>query len=148
MVLPKPPEEKKEEKEKKKIDRPAFPISLPLKKPTIEEKLEPLLMAILEVLETMAPASFITGQVTISEAGEVKEILPTGQVTRAVIIKSEESNSGIIYVGDKGVTSTTGLSLAKGDAVTLGIDNSIKNINVTGDTANDKVTFIAIIPKV
>jgi hypothetical protein len=88
---------------------------------------------------------FITGQVTIETANKIKVIIPSGTNTTFIKVKANDGNSGLVYLGDEGVTSTTGFELGAGDDINLDINVNKKPLYVTGNTANDKISFIAFI---
>ena len=62
------------------------------------------------------------------------------ELINGVAIKARASNTGSVYVGVAGVTTTTGYELAPGDTLTLPIDN-ISSVFIIG-AASDRVSYI------
>lgn len=62
------------------------------------------------------------GKKTVTAAGTA-EALAGSTAIKSVTIKALSTNTGNVYVGDSGVDSTNGFQLAKGDTVSLDIDD-------------------------
>ena len=70
----------------------------------------------------------ITGHSTIASGendtvGTSAEVLTSSQACKHVDIMAAVANTGIIYVGGSGVTSSTGIALYPGDVYSLDIDD-------------------------
>lgn len=60
-----------------------------------------------------------------------------------VVVRADPSNTGNVYVGNSGVTTSSGYLLAPGDAISIEIDN-VNKVYVIADTANQKVYWIGV----
>lgn len=87
-----------------------------------------------------ARSSILYGQVTV---GTSRVALPSNSVPAgyAVVVKADPDNSGIVYVGDSSVDTTSGFILAAGDSVTLRVTNTTL-INVIASASGQKVCWI------
>lgn len=69
--------------------------------------------------------------------------LSSNQIYLGVTVKASNSNSGTIYVGITGVTSSTGFELGAGESVTIPVDNTNK-IYLISDAASQTVSYIGV----
>jgi len=84
--------------------------------------------------------NFLTGQFLV---GVTAVQLPSNSLKNSVNVKSSESNTGIIYVGNSNaVTTTTGYELSAGESITLPINNS-NLIYLISDSTNQIISYIA-----
>ena len=84
--------------------------------------------------------SFLTGQVTV---GVSSVQLSSNVLKNSINIKSSNSNTGNVYVGNSNaVTTSTGYELSAGESLTLPIDNS-DLIYLIADSTNQIISFVA-----
>jgi hypothetical protein len=69
--------------------------------------------------------------------------LASSQAVKSVTIKAKFGNSGNIYVGGNPVTSSTGLILQPGEAVSLDIAN-LATVFIDSDNNGEGVSYIAV----
>lgn len=81
------------------------------------------------------------GKKTVTTAG-TRVTLASSQVVKSVVIKALVANTGVIYVGDGSVASTTGFALTAGDTVSLDIAN-LATVNLDSSVNGEGVTYIA-----
>ena len=99
------------------------------------------------------PRKMGTKQTTekISAAGNVAIGTATVQVHPAasapcnigIILKADSTNTQAIYIGDSGVSASSGFKLIAGDSVTLKLDN-IQDIYAKADGAGMMLTYIGM----
>ena len=68
-------------------------------------------------------------------------VLGPSAACKEVVIQASASNTGIVYVGATGVTTTTGIALNAGDAFSFNIDN-IDNVYVIASANNQAVSYV------
>lgn len=83
-----------------------------------------------------------TGQKTVTTAG-TQEVLATKETIKSITIKALAGNTGIVYIGDSSVDSSTGLELSAGESLSLDI-NEISLIYVDVATSGEGVSFIYV----
>lgn len=88
------------------------------------------------------PISVVTAQVTVPVPGEAVQ-LPDNPC-RSVSIAALPGNAGNVYVGDSGVTSANGRTLAARDGVDMAIDNTNK-LWVDAAQADEGISFLAVV---
>lgn len=92
--------------------------------------------------------NLVSGRNAVAAAGTAELLITAGTVTKQIIIKAYLSNGGYIYVGNDGtaagVTSTTGITLAAGDAIVLDIDHSQKPVYIDSSVNAEGVEYIYI----
>lgn len=66
--------------------------------------------------------------------------LPALFPANGVVLKADASNSGTIYVGPAGVTTTTGYPLKPGEAISYGVGN-LSSIYMIGTNTTDILHF-------
>ena len=81
---------------------------------------------------------FFYGQITV---GTTAVNLPGGRTVFGVLIKPDPANTGKIYVGGKGVTTTNGYLLE--GSLCIEIDEQSK-IYLISDTLDQKVYYIGV----
>jgi hypothetical protein len=104
---------------------------------TMEEKLSAMVSLLQQVRDAVNPTSkILTDKKTLTTSAQ--RMMDQGQVTRALIVKSSRTNTGTVYVGERGVKADNGLSLAAGQSHAMDHDNSKDNLyafsTVDGDT--------------
>jgi len=86
--------------------------------------------------------SFSHGQVDVGTSA-VQLASSSTPCKFGVVIKADDDNSGNVYVGGSGVTTSDGFRLSAGQGITLEIDDASK-IYVIADSSGQKVYWIAI----
>lgn len=94
--------------------------------------------------DTSAPTArkMYHGKTTVTTAGTEVPIT-TAKRIRAINVKARSVNTGLIYVGINGVSSSDGYELAAGESVTIELDDSSK-VYVDSAVNGEGVTWIAI----
>jgi len=87
----------------------------------------------------------ITGHSTIASGendtvGTSAEVLTSSTACKHVDIMASVANTGIIYVGGSGVTSSTGIALYAGDVYSLDIDN-LNDVYVVATVNGENVQY-------
>ena len=87
----------------------------------------------------------ITGHSTIASGendtvGTSAEVLTSSQACKHVDIMAAVANTGIIYVGGRGVTSSTGIALYPGDVYSLDIDD-LNDVYVVATVNGENVQY-------
>lgn len=89
------------------------------------------------------PATVTTGKVTVTTAGTRVELIGSTTAIQSVTVKALSTNSGTIYVGNSGVSSSNGFQLAAGDTISLDlVDLSTVYIDASANTQS--VTYLAV----
>ena len=88
----------------------------------------------------------ITGHSTIANGSNTDidtsaEVLGASAACKEVVIQAATTNTGIVYVGASGVSTTTGIALNAGDAFSFNIDN-IDNVYVIASAVNQAVSYV------
>ena len=89
-----------------------------------------------------AQPDFAYGQTTIGTI-ETQLIAVSTPCKKGVLVKALSINTGIVYIGKIGVTTTTGYELTAGEAVTVEVDDVNKIFGVA-DAAGQKVSWIGV----
>lgn len=84
----------------------------------------------------------ITGQKNVTTAGTAVQITTTNTGIHTVVVRAKIANTGKIYVGASTVSSTTGLELGPGDAITVTTGN-LANIYLDCSVSGEGVTYLA-----
>lgn len=84
-----------------------------------------------------------SGKKTVAVAGTA-EALAGSTTIKSVTIKALAANTGNVYVGDSGVSSTNGFVLEAGETVSLDINN-LTSVYIDVDTSGQGVTYIYLI---
>ena len=87
----------------------------------------------------------ITGHSTIASGendtvGTSAEVLTSSTACKHVDIMANIANTGIIYVGGSGVTSSTGIALYPGDVYSIDIDN-LNDVYVVASVNGENVQY-------
>tara|TARA_B100001113_G_C20906911_1_gene533885 strand:- start:194 stop:601 length:408 start_codon:yes stop_codon:yes gene_type:complete len=87
----------------------------------------------------------ITGHSSIASGendtvGTSAEVLTSSTACKHVDIMASVANTGIIYVGGSGVTSSTGIALYPGDVYSLDIDN-LNDVYVVATVNGENVQY-------
>lgn len=87
----------------------------------------------------------ITGHSSIASGendtvGTSAEVLASSTACKHVDIMASVANTGIIYVGGSGVTSSTGIALYAGDVYSLDIDN-LNDVYVVATVDGENVQY-------
>ena len=85
-----------------------------------------------------AVGAIVTGQVSVTGT---QAQLPSHALTGAVTLSTPASNTGTIYIGLTGVTTSTGFALAPGASISLPIANT-NLLYALGSHSGDVLTFI------
>ena len=83
-----------------------------------------------------------SGQKTVAAAGTA-EVLGSSTATQSIIVKALAGNTGNIYVGGSGVTSSNGFVLAAGDTVSIDTDN-LSDVYIDADNSGEGVSYLII----
>jgi hypothetical protein len=94
-----------------------------------------------------------TGQKTVATAGTQLQIATTKTLARNFVFVAPAANSGVVYLGDANVDSSTGFPVAAGAKVTaldLGLPaDATIDLNQTwvdAATNGDKIAFMYFVP--
>lgn len=87
------------------------------------------------------PTTLDNNQRTVTTAGARVQLQT--QACLGVTVKAKSANTGLIYVGDSGVTSANGHILAAGDAVSLAIDN-VNRLWIDASVDGEGVSWLAV----
>jgi len=90
----------------------------------------------------VSPTTIYNGINTVATAG-TQEALASSQAVKSVTIKALSTNTGLIYVGDSSVSSTTGLQLSAGDSVSLDIAN-LATVYIDSAVNGEGVSYLGI----
>jgi len=88
------------------------------------------------------PSSLHNGQVSVTTAGTAVALASSSVSISKVTIKANAGNTGDIFVGDSGVTSSNGLILAAGESVDVSIDD-LNKVYIDSATNGDGISYIA-----
>lgn len=95
-----------------------------------------------KVVEKVA-SSFSHNQTTVGSSSAVQLTTTSTPCKFGIIVKADDSNTGNIYVGGSGVTTSSGFKLQAGQGISFEIDDASK-VYVIADADNQKVHWIAI----
>ena len=86
------------------------------------------------------------GSITVATPGTAVAVATSGNAISAVSFRARTDNTGAVYVGDSGVTSSNGYRLEPGDELNLSFRETIdlRRFFVDADTANDGVDFAGV----
>ncbi len=88
------------------------------------------------------PSTIYNGKKAVTTAG-TRVTLASSQTIKSVTIKALAANTGIIYVGDASVASTTGFQLSAGESVSFDIAN-LSTVNLDASVSGEAVTYLGI----
>lgn len=86
-----------------------------------------------------AHTAIYTGSKTVTTAGTQVPLTSTSTGIHTVVVKAKSANTGVIYIGNSDVDSSSGLPLAAGEALTITINNLNKvyiDASVNGEGVN------------
>jgi hypothetical protein len=81
-----------------------------------------------------------TGRQTVATAGTRIQLKTVDVFVRYVVIAGLSANSGLIYVGDSGVSSSNGYELFAGGSIAIPIDN-LNKVYIDSSVNGDGVCF-------
>ena len=86
------------------------------------------------------------GSITVATPGTAVAVATSGNAITAVSFRARADNTGTVYVGDSGVSSSNGYRLEPGDELNLSFKETIdlRRFFVDADTANDAVDFAGV----
>lgn len=86
------------------------------------------------------------GSITVATPGTAVAVATSGNAITAVSFRARTDNTGAVYVGDSGVSSSNGYRLEPGDELNLSFRETIdlRRFFVDADTANDAVDFAGV----
>ena len=86
------------------------------------------------------------GSITVATPGTAVAVATSGNAITAVSFRARTDNTGAVYVGDSGVSSSNGYRLEPGDELSLSFKETIdlRRFFVDADTANDAVDFAGV----
>lgn len=86
------------------------------------------------------------GSITVATPGTAVAVATSGNAITAVSFRARTDNTGAVYVGDSGVSSSNGYRLEPGDELNLSFRETIdlRRFFVDADTASDGVDFAGV----
>ena len=87
------------------------------------------------------PGTPYNNQFTVATAGTAVQLQTSANLS--LTIKSLAANTGLIYVGDSGVTSANGFELSAGDSVSIAVSQN-NLIWIDASVSGEKVCVIAV----
>ena len=86
------------------------------------------------------------GSITVATPGTAVAVATSGNAITAVSFRARTDNTGAVYVGDSGVSSSNGYRLEPGDELNLSFKETIdlRRFFVDAETANDAVDFAGV----
>lgn len=93
-----------------------------------------------DVTSLPIPTTIYNGKKTVTTAG-TRVTLASSQAVKSIVIKALTTNTGLIYVGDGSVASTTGFVLSPGDTISLDIAN-LTTVNLDSSVNGEGITYI------
>ena len=82
-------------------------------------------------------STIYSGQQTLTTSAAA---LPSHALANGVVITAETTNTGTVYVGPSGVTTSTGYPLVAGQSISYAINN-LSSIYIIGTNGTDVVAF-------
>lgn len=89
-----------------------------------------------------APTTPVNGHTTVTTAG-TRVVLAGSTTVKSVTIKALGANTGIIYVGDSGVTSANGFPLYARDTISMDISN-LNTIYIDSSISGEGIAYISV----
>ena len=89
-----------------------------------------------------SPSTVINGKKSVTTAGTAVS-LASSTTCKSVTVKALISNTGLIYVGATGVSSSDGFELSAGDSLSLDISN-LNLIYINSSVNSEGVSYIAV----
>lgn len=90
----------------------------------------------------VVPTTIFNGVTTVTTAG-TRVTLASSQTVKSVTIKALSSNTGTIYVGNSGVSSSNGFQLAAGDTISLDLAN-LNTVNIDASVNGEGVSYLGV----
>lgn len=90
----------------------------------------------------VVPTSLLNGHTIVTTAGTAV-VLASSTLCKSVTIKSLLANTGVIYVGVTGVSSSNGFELGAGDTISLDISN-LNTIYINSSVSGEGVSYIGV----
>lgn len=87
--------------------------------------------------------SILSGQTNVTTAGTEVPLTTTTAIL-SVTVKAKVGNTGYIYVGPNGVSSTTGFVLSKGESITYDTDN-LADVYIDCSVNGEGVSYTALV---
>jgi hypothetical protein len=88
------------------------------------------------------PTTIYNGKKAVTTAG-TRVTLASTTAVKSVTVKALSTNTGIIYVGDASVASTTGFQLLPGESVSMDIAD-LATVNLDSSVNGESVTYLAV----
>lgn len=88
------------------------------------------------------PTVIYNGQKNVTTAGTRVTLGSSQAILSGVTIKAKSTNTGLIYVGDASVASTTGFILSAADTVFIEVAN-LTTVNLDSSVSGEGVSFMA-----
>ncbi|MCK5613879.1 hypothetical protein KAR91_69090 [Candidatus Pacearchaeota archaeon] len=90
------------------------------------------------------PSNLDSGQKSVTAAGTAERLSSTSIPILSVVVKAKRANTGDnVYVGTTDVSSSEGFILAKGDSVSINIDD-LNKVLIDVDTSGDGVSYLYV----
>ncbi len=91
-----------------------------------------------------------SGTTTVSTSGGEQKLSNTTSRVRWIKVKALAANSGIVYFGDSGVTTTNGYELSAGNSLEINFADvggsvTFNTLYVDAATNGDKLSWIALV---
>jgi len=106
-----------------------------------ESKQDEIIQAIEESSQAPTPSTIRNGKKTVASSGTAVVIVASSTPVSAVVVQALADNTGLVYVGDASVDSSTGMELQAGQATGIAIDD-LNKIYIDADEDGDGVCFI------
>ena len=86
------------------------------------------------------------GSITVATPGTAVAVATSGNAITAVNFRARAGNTGAVYVGDSGVSSSNGYRLEPGDELSLSFRETIdlRRFFVDAANANDGIDFAGV----
>jgi hypothetical protein len=95
-------------------------------------------------IKRRTPSNLDSGQKNVTVAGTAERLSSTSVPILSVTVKAKRANTGDnVYVGTTDVSSSEGFILAKGDSVSINIDD-LNKVWLDVDTSGDGVSFLYV----
>jgi len=95
------------------------------------------------MVDQIAPTNILTGVTTVITAGTAV-VLGIGTVTRTIVIRAHETNTGLIFVGNIGVSAANGYRLNPGESVSLSIALR-STVYIDAAVNGESVSYLAVL---
>lgn len=89
-----------------------------------------------------AHTAIVNGKKTVTTAGTRVQLTTTSTGIHTVSVRALTGNTGLIYIGNSAVASTTGVELSAGDAITITI-NDLSKVYIDSAVNGEGVTYLA-----